>query len=175
MRGIAKIRRMEAELGWPELPSAIAVAELAARQSIRADIGSKQFSHFIRTTKARDGQQWAIAVLSSEGARKMELRDEGGVVRLTSGSVDNEDHQARWSAWQGDEWNNVQRLVDHGRWLVPKEYPKRREVWGDINGDGKCWKLVFKETIKGELILMTFHRLRSRQVKRLERKKEKGG
>ena len=174
MRGIVKIRRMEAELGWPELPSAIAVAELAARQSIRADIGSKQFSHFIRTTKARDGQQWAIAVLSSEGARKMELRDEGGVVRLTSETVVRRDHQARWSAWQGGEWSNVQHLVDHGCWLVPKEFPNRREVWGDINGDGKYWKLVFKETIKGELILMTTHRLKVRDVKKLQERKEGG-
>ena len=42
--------------------------------------------------------------------------------------------------------------------------------------NGKSWQVVFKETGKGELLLMTFHRLKIRNVGKQERKlQEKEG
>ena len=164
MRGIVKIRRMEAELGWPELPSAIAVAALAARQSIRADIGSKQFSHFIRTTKARDGQQWAVATISAERMAKLELPkpERPRVLRLDSQFVDKSDHRKKFGKLVADgKWDVIQSTLDAGFFM-----PSRRWHLGGVFKDerGKLWLTILAYNQSGEVFLDTIFRTKQGYV-----------
>ena len=137
--------------------------------SIHQGTESEHFRNFIEKTSVTDRHQWPVATLSTERAREMNLRNESGVIRLTSESVVREKHQTRWSKeFQGGEWETLQRLIDEGRWLMLSNLPKHREVWG--KSLGKWWKVVFKETCRGELMLTTFHRLNDRSLRRQERK-----
>ena len=141
------------------------------RKAIREAIGSEQFSHFIRTTSREDGHQWPVAMLSAAAARRMELRDKAGVVRLTSDTASQSKHRARWAIeFEGDEWRVLQHLIEEGRWLMMDHVPKHREVWGDPSDKDKWWKAVFKETYNGELMLTTYHRLNDRSLRRQEEK-----
>ena len=165
-----EIARMERLLRDAEAAGHGAETASRVRQSIKAAIGSEQFLHFIETTRAQDSYQWPVATLSAARASSMELRDSAGVVRVTSDTASQEEHRARWTGvFKGGEWELVQRLIDEGKWLISDGYPFRRVVWGDPLGNGKYWKVVFKETENKELILMTFHRLERRNVRKLER------
>lgn len=164
----AEIAEMEANLRQPKSPEAIAIAERLVRHSINEKISSEQFRHFITTTRAQDGEQWPVAILTAERARQIELCDQAGVIRLTSQSVNHRDHQARWSKLQNKDWEILQHLIDKGEWLALETKPIHREVWGSIVD--KWWKVVFKETSLGELMLITYYRLKLRDVRKQERK-----
>ena len=171
-RAIARLQKREIAKMERLLRNAEAVghgAETASRvrQSIKAAIGSGQFRHFIETTEAQDGYQWPIAVLSDERIRKLELRDSASVVRISSDTASQNDHRAKWIKISTDEWENIQKVIDGGKWIIEADKNKR-VVWDGPDGDGKYWKVVFKESREGELFLMTFHRLKRKQVTGLE-------
>ena len=173
----ADITSMEMALKQPIMLQDIATAERLAHLSIREKICSEQFRRFIETTGTQDDEHWPVAILTRERARELEIRDKPGVIRLTSQSVNNEggSHRARWLKWEGDEWELLQCLINEGRWLMLEDNPHHREVWGDPCTNGKWWKAVFKQTSQGELMLLTFRRMRKRDLKRQEMKLKRLG
>ena len=160
---IADIERLLREAERGRNPAGV---HRMVRRAIFRSLASEPFREFIRTTEKADGCHWPVATISAKRARELGLQERAGVLRLTSESVVRKDHQLRWSAWEGNEWEHVQRLMDHGEWALSDKFPNRRVVWSDPDGRGKYWQVVFKESYKGELFLMTFHRLSDRGVKR---------
>ena len=170
---IADIERLLREAEQGRNPAGV---HRMVRRAIFRSLASEPFREFIRTTEKADGCHWPVATISAKRARELGLQERAGVLWLTSGSVDNSNHRQRFAKFGADDWKKVQHLMDCGKWIVSELNPNRREVWGDTNGNGKYWQVVFKETGKGELLLMTFHRLKIRKVGKQERKlQEKEG
>ena len=169
------IDKMERELNWPERPQAIEAAEQEVRHSIAEGILSEHFRHFIKNTLPHDAHQWPVAMLTSIRAREMGLSERYGIIRLTSQSVTRKNHQKRWTTeFEGWEWSELSGLINRGNWITPDDFPNRREVWGAPLDNGKHLITVFKETCRGEFMLMTYHRLSPRGVRNREKmRKEK--
>ena len=169
---IADIERLLREAERGRNPAGV---HRMVRRAIFRSLVSEPFREFIRTTEKADGCYWPVATISAKRARELGLQERAGVLQLTSESVVRKDHQLRWSAWEGNEWEHVQRLIDEGRWVISEGRPNRREVWHDPDGSGKCWKVVFKETSNNELMMMTLHPIQMRNVRRLERRLQRKG
>ena len=142
----------------------------AVKQSINQGLASPHFRRFINNTKAADGELWPVAAVLPQRLKDLGLPEQGSVLRLSSGSVDHLDHQKRFAELKNEDWQRVQRMIDRG-----KRIPDGREshrillLWDQ----GKPWKLVFKHTPNDELFLATYHRLKPKYARKLE--KRKGG
>lgn len=74
-----------------------------------------------------------------------------GIVLLSADTVSTHDD---FQDYKLEIWVGLQNLVDSGDWKVSK--PHHRMIWGYL--DEKPWLLVLKETKKGELFAVSYHR-----------------
>ena len=139
-------------------------AHRVVRQSIARIMASEPFQKFIRTTKRADGQQWPVAFISAERARRMGLPERAYVVRLSSQSVDHRQHQERWSGFSVGDWDRIQRIVDKGKWH--RDRTRHCCVW--LKNGAKFDLVVIKRTKNNEIFMVTYHRAGERYIKKLK-------
>ena len=144
--------------------AAAGAARLAERRivqsSFAAGFDSEQFGRFIRDSRPQDAQEWAVAVVSRERLREIDLDGDALAVRLSSESAATKSHRDRWSKFGTADWERVQAIIDRGRWIA--RGGERRILWTD--GDGKPWMLVLKRTGRDELYMVSYRRANAREA-----------
>ena len=147
-------------------------ARLAERRIIQssqaAGFASDEFERFIKSSVAKDAQEWAVAIVSRKRLREINLDSEARVVRLSSESAATPSHRNRWSDYDVADWERVQRIVDDGDWVASG--PNRRIMW--IDGAGKPWMLVLKRTAHDELYMTSYRRAQRKQVEKWQESSE---
>ena len=184
-------KKMAPDPGWSYNPGASAVRQLQSldidkmqqsltdglsgvvRRDIASGLASPQFRHFIRTTKATDGELWAAAATTPERLKNMGLSGQSGILRMKSHAVDKADHRARFQDFNSEDWNRVQRLMDDGEWFENR--PQHRALW--MKDKGKHWILFLTQADTGEMFLETIFPTDAKYIARQIEKarKRKGG
>ena len=137
------------------------LAEMRMIQSSQAaGFDSDAFRRFIRSSEARDAQEWAVATVSRERLREIGLDGGALAVRLSSDTAAAKSHRDRWSNFAPVDWERVQTIVDRGRSVVRSG--ERRILWTD--GDGKPWMLVLKRSSRDELYMVSYRRAGPREA-----------
>lgn len=136
------------------------LAERRIIQSSHTGFDSEEFDRFIKSSAAKDAQEWAVATVSHARLREIELDSDARIVRLSSESAATPSHRSRWSDYNVADWERVQRIVDDGDWAASG--PNHRIMW--IDGAGKPWMLVLKRTVRDELYMASYRRATSREV-----------
>ncbi len=86
-------------------------------------------------------------------------------------SIDTILRHPRFQDYNFENWSGIQELVDVGDWKVSK--PHHRMIWGYLNE--RPWALVLKKSNKGELFMVTYHRIQERVIAKLHRENKGSG
>ena len=140
------------------------LAELRIIQSSQAaGFDSDAFRRFIRSSEARDAQEWAVAMVSRERLREIDLDSGALAVRLSSDTAATPRHRTRWAKYSAADWERVQSIVDHGKWTADRA--NHRVLW--IDDEGKPWRISLKRTGRDELYLTSYRRATARELRKL--------
>ncbi|MDD9801400.1 MAG: hypothetical protein OXU53_02405 [Deltaproteobacteria bacterium] len=140
------------------------------------DAGFAEAVEALAAARARGEHPAALVVTTLSPRRLQELRlpsaGEPRDVLLSGQTTDSHD---RFRGFSDEDWRRIANLLREGcNWTEIENRPGVRVLW--IEG-AKIWMAVVKQAQKGkrELFLITAHRARPRDIRKLRGSKKRGG
>ena len=130
----------------------------------------------LAAARARGEHPAALVVTTLSPRRLRELRfpNENGPRDVLLSGQTAESHE-RFRGFSDEDWRRIENLLREGRnWTEIEDRPGVRVLW--IEG-AKIWMAVVKQAQRGkrELFLITAHRARPRDIRKLRGSKKRGG
>ena len=147
----------------------------SARKKIEEPLQQGKLNDIIQRIHTNDASTipssrfFPIALVSAERLLSFGFElNTSGIVLL---SVDTILKHPRFLDYNFEDWTGIQYLVNVGDWKASK--PHHRMIWRYL--DEKPWTLVLKESNKGELFMVTYHRVHERAAVKLRRENKGSG